>query len=234
MFTPARRYRAVASLRAQGDKAVRIPYTLAAVLLLSACQSEPVTDGSAAPAAADTSPQAPDSQAPELTGATVEDFAAEQDRAHAAACAADETPIFACKFPDGKRVAVCGTKAGKAEYRFGGDTPELVLSGGKRAYTMYSGGGEGQIAFDNGDTRYIVFSRIIRTGFDERGNLPALSDGVVVERAGKFLAIKTCDDPRRLPFNHQAAETFLPEAKLPEYQFLFTDETIRADPPEDE
>lgn len=213
---------------------MRVASSFASLLLLSACQSEPVTDASAVPAVAHRSPEAADTRAPETTAAPIADSAAKRDRAHAAACAADETPIFACKFPDGKRVAVCGTKRGKAEYRFGGDTPELVLSGGKRAYTMYSGGGEGQIAFDNGDTRYIVFSRIIRTGFDERGNRPALSDGVIVERAGQFLAIKKCDDPNLVPFDHQAAETFLPEAKLPEFQFLFTDETIRADPPEDE
>lgn len=151
---------------------------------------------------------------------------APQPHAPAVACAAGETPIFSCKFSDGKRLAVCGTAPGKAEYRFGGEgRPELVLSGGRNAYAMYSGGGESQLAFDNGDTRYIVFSRMVRTGFGEDGNMPAISDGVVVELAGKFASIRTCDDPDVLPVRTDAAGRFL----TPEGDH-FTSETQRADP----
>ncbi len=148
------------------------------------------------------------------------------------ACAAGETPIFTCTFADGKRIAVCGTQPGNAEYRFGGEgQPELVLSGGRNAYAMYSGGGESQLAFDNGDTRYIVFSRMVRTGFGEEGNLPAISDGVVVERAGKFAAIRICDDPDLRAVDVDAAERHLSANTASGGAGLFTEETTRADPP---
>jgi hypothetical protein len=148
------------------------------------------------------------------------------------ACAAGETPIFSCKFADGKRVAVCGIAPGKAEYRFGGEgKPELVLNGGRNAYAMYSGGGESQLAFDDGDdTRYIVFSRMVRTGFGEEGNMPAISDGVVVERAGKFAAIRICDDPDLRPVDVDAAQKHLSAAAASGGTGLFTEETMRADP----
>lgn len=149
-------------------------------------------------------------------------------------CAAGETPLFACKLEGGKRVAVCGSAPGKAEYRFGGGTSELVLSGGERANVPYSGGGESQLAFANGDTRYIVFSRMVRTGFGEEGNNPAIADGVVVERRGKFLAIKICDDPDVKPVDVTAAESFLAAPKGSDGMELFTEETMRADPPGDD
>jgi hypothetical protein len=159
---------------------------------------------------------------------------ARQKRIHAAACKSGETPIFTCKFRDGKRVAVCGIAPGKAEYRFGGVKPELVIKGGERAYTMYSGGGESQIAFTNGNTRYIVFSRMVRTGFDENGNAPAISDGVVIDRAGNFEDIRICEDPDLLPVDTNAAETYLPADDSTGGTSLFTEETMRADPIDNE
>jgi hypothetical protein len=180
---------------------VRRVLALATFAVLTACGWQPEDDARVSPAPSST--------------------------ARAAVCAASETPIFACSFADGKRVAVCGTEGGVAEYRFGGeDAIDFVLDGGQNATAMYSGGGESQLAFSSGATRYIVFSRIVRTGFDESGNDPAISDGVVVERGGEFLAIRVCDDPEVKPVDVDAAEAFLPvrvRAKL------FTDETIRAD-----
>ncbi len=143
-------------------------------------------------------------------------------------CSPGETPIFSCRFADATRVAVCGTTPGKAEYRFGGDTPEQILHGGARAVAMYSGGGESQLAFADGSTRYIVFSRMVRTGFDAEGNRPAISDGVVVERAGAFQSIRICDDADLKPVDVAAAEAHLPASANGD---LFTEETIRADPP---
>lgn len=193
---------------------MRAAISLAAMLVLAACDGQP--DVAAQQAAASPAPLS----SPGVVPAS----------ASSAACAAGETPIFACSFADGKRVAVCGTAPGKAEYRFGGgDGPELTLSGGQRASVMYSGGGEQQLAFDNGDTRYIVFSRMVRTGFGEEGNNPAISDGVVVERAGTFAAIRICEGPDLLPVDTNAADAYLTPA-----QDLFTEETIRADPAGDE
>ncbi|MFM7350147.1 MAG: hypothetical protein ACKO01_11790 [Erythrobacter sp.] len=190
---------------------------LAAIFFVSACQGQ---TGSAPDQPVEASPVAsPAAATPAATAA------------EAAACAAGETPIFACAFKDGKHVAVCGTAPGTAEYRFGGDTPELVLKGGERANVMYSGGGESQLAFANGSTRYIVFSRMVRTGFGEDGNNPAISDGIVIERAGAFQAIRVCEDPKVLAVDVNAAETFLPAGKASDGMELFTEETMRADPP---
>lgn len=192
---------------------------LAAFAVLSGCQQTAEEGGAAIPDAP-ASPKIAAASAASLSPAPV--------------CAAGETPIFACRFRDAKRVAVCGTGAGKAEYRFGGDTSELVLSGGERATVAYSGGGESQLAFANGDTRYIVFSRMIRTGFGSEGNNPAIADGVVVERAGKFVAMRTCDDQGVTPVDVNAAEGFLAVPKGSEGMELFTEETMRADPPASE
>jgi hypothetical protein len=196
---------------------VRRALGLVAFLALAGCQEQ-----------AAEKPAAPQSSA----SASVDPLNAEsagQERAGTVACAVDETPIFTCAFKDGKRVAVCGAGKGAGRYRYGGAAPELELNGGRYAYTMYSGGGESQIAFANGETRYIVFSRMVRTGFDENGNRPAISDGIVIERGGKFLDIKLCEDPDLLPVQMDAAGAVWEEE--PE---LFTEETMRADPPGDE
>jgi hypothetical protein len=183
-------------------------------MLLAACQGQPA-DRPEAKGAEPVAAASPSAIAPSP--------AAEP---RSVACAARETPIFSCTSKDKKRVAVCGTKVGTAEYRVRGDTPELELDGGQYGYTMYSGGGEGQIAFDNGDTRYIVFSRMVRTSWDDEGhNILAMSDGVVVERGGKFLDIKLCDDPDFLPIQNDAANAVWEDAGE-----TFTEETIRADP----
>jgi hypothetical protein len=200
---------------------VRRAFGLAAFALLAGCQGQG-PEQTAAPEATAT-PSAATSVDPAILA-----LDAEQKRVAAAACPADETPIFTCNFKDGKRVAVCGAGEWNGRYRYGGSAPEIEINGGQYASVMYSGGGEAQIAFDNGDTRYIVFSRMVRTGFDEDGNnVPAISDGIVIERGGKFLDIKLCDssDPP-LPVQYDAAN-----AVWEDEGELFTEETIRADPP---
>lgn len=201
---------------------MREAISLAAFAVLAGCQQPSASETATTPVAAQsTASSALDSEAARTAASSP-----------APVCAADETPIFACTFPDRKRLAVCGTAPGKAEYRFGGETSELVLSGGERATVAYSGGGESQLAFANGVTRYIVFSRMVRTGFDEQGNEPAISDGVVVLRSGKFVAIRVCEDPEAKPVDVNAAETFLAPGKVSDETGLFTDETMRADPPD--
>lgn len=108
-------------------------------------------------------------------------------------CTPRESTIFSCAMPGGKRLAVCVTEAGVAEYRFGRDVPELTLQGGTWSNVAYSGGGEAQILFSNGDTDYLVFSRVVRTNFTPgEPNDPAIHDGVVVLRAGEVLATLLC------------------------------------------
>lgn len=192
---------------------------LAGFAVLAACQQQ--ADSKAAAAATQASPMAAASSAP-APAATAGTKPAD------GACKADETPIFACTFADGKKVSVCGAGEGLGRYRFGGSTPELELAGGEYAYAMYSGGGESQIAFDNGNTRYIVFSRMVRTGFGDEGNAPAISDGIVIERAGKFAGMRLCQG-ELLPTDVNAANAIWEDRGE-----LFTEESMRADPPGNE
>ncbi|MCP9222704.1 hypothetical protein MKP08_08100 [Erythrobacter sp. LQ02-29] len=122
--------------------------------------------------------------------------AASAPKVTSVACAQDEQELFACT-AGSKRIAVCGVTDAQgrktAQYRFGSsDKVELVLDGGRFANTAYSGGGESQIQFANGDVRYIVYSRTIRTGFDEDGNKPEFTDGVWVVRGDENLADRQC------------------------------------------
>lgn len=192
---------------------------LAVIAALGACQGQP-----------ENKPAAPEASAAPSTASSVDPailaLEAQRERMWAAACGADEVPIFTCTFKNGKRVAVCGAGEWIGHYRYGGATPEITIAGGQYATVPYGGGGEAQIAFDNGDTRYIVFSRMVRTCYDEDGNnVPAMSDGIVIERGGKFLDLKTCDGPDApLSVQYDAAN-----AVWEDEGELFTDETFRAD-----
>ncbi|MCB2087517.1 MAG: hypothetical protein R3E18_01510 [Sphingomonadaceae bacterium] len=202
---------------------------------LAACQAEPEAEQAEMAGAPDAVAEAAD---PAKEAASTDPAAEDADKANAeaidsaretaaaAACGSADKAIFACKVKNGKTLAVCASDDGKAEYRYGGDKPELVLSGGSWASVPYSGGGEQQIRFTSGDTSYIVFSRMIRTSFDPgKPNEPAISDGVIVLRGEKFQAMQLCNDASATPVNYDAAERFLAPA-----EGLFTEETIRADP----
>lgn len=128
-------------------------------------------------------------------------------------CASGEAEVFSCKVAGGKRIAICGTGRGEAEYRFGDGEPELVLSGGRWASVPYSGGGEAQVAFASGDTRYVVFSRIVRTNFAAgEPNDPAISDGVIVLEGEEVIGIQLCDDPDVAAIDYDLAEAHFPRA----------------------
>lgn len=133
---------------------------------------------------------------------------------------------------NGKALSVCSAGGETATYRYGGSPPDLALQGGQWARVGYSGGGELQIVFDNGDTRYVVFGRTIRTGFDERGNNPVSSDGVIVLRNGRFASMQLCRADSDYSYYGEASEAAM--QRLPQSEELFTDETIRADPPGNE
>ncbi|MCP5396531.1 MAG: hypothetical protein H6918_07350 [Sphingomonadaceae bacterium] len=200
---------------------------------LAACSAEPDTpqtpEMSAAPASVAEDATGLDSVAKDPVSEeaqTAEAIDSAREKAAAAACGSTDKTIFACRVKKGKFLAVCATDDGKAEYRYGTDKPELVLTGGSWANAAYSGGGEQQIRFTNGDTSYVVFSRMIRTNFEPgETNDPAISDGVVVLRGEKFQALQLCEDASATPVNYDAAERSIPPAAG-----LFTEETERADP----
>ena len=113
------------------------------------------------------------------------------------ACGSDQQELFACAAGD-KRIAVCGVTNAQgqktAQYRFGSaGEAEIVLDGGRFSSVPYSGGGEAQIAFANGGTRYIVYSRTVRTNFEPgEPNNPEFTDGVMVVRDGDMVADRQC------------------------------------------
>jgi hypothetical protein len=117
---------------------------------------------------------------------------------------------------------------GSVEYSYGSleQAPELVLSGGKWAAVGYSGGSEAQIEFQNGDTSYVVFSRMVRTNFEPgEPNDPAISDGVIVLRDERVVSVKLCVGSDSLPISTTELEELIPREDE-----LFTYETQRADP----
>ena len=191
---------------------------LTAFAVLGACGGAPEENGNVV--AAPTS------------GPSVASASATPSISQAPACEAEETTIYACTLQNGKALSVCSRGGDMATYRYGGSSPELVLQGGRWARVGYSGGGELQIAFDNGETRYIVFSRTVRTRFDGNGNEPAFSDGVIMLRKGRFADMQLCRADSDASYYGEASEAAT--QRLPQSADLFTDETIRADPPGNE
>ena len=184
---------------------MRVIWAGCATLALAACGDGMAEGGDTAPdgaseATADENPgSATDADAPVDAGedAMQTDPPADADTPDVVkvACATDEQELFSCAAGN-KRIAVCGVTNAQgqktAQYRYGSGKPEIVLDGGRFANVAYSGGGEAQIAFANGGVRYIVYSRTVRTGFDEEGNKPEFTDGVLVLRDDQPIAERNC------------------------------------------
>lgn len=99
-----------------------------------------------------------------------------------ALCETQETVSFSCGFKT-KSVSVCRNDEGALIYRFGSkQNIELELKSDVHfSRTAYSGGGEGNLTFLNGNYKYVVYSRI--------SNGDWLADGTreKVERAGVYV-----------------------------------------------
>lgn len=97
-------------------------------------------------------------------------------------CEADERVSFACGFKS-KSVSVCRNDEENLIYRFGSQQKiELELTSDIHfSRAAYSGGGEGNLTFFNGNYRYVVYSSI--------SNGASLNDGTreKVERAGIYV-----------------------------------------------
>lgn len=109
-------------------------------------------------------------------------------------CTKGEAPLFSC--PIGvKVVSVCGVSATGATYRYGRPGRiELERRGGLHyANQGFSGGGEDQLWFDNASTRYILYSRTVRTSFSSSGRHdPEFSAGLVALTHGRKLFNHGC------------------------------------------
>ncbi|MXO69117.1 hypothetical protein GRI72_09795 [Altererythrobacter marinus] len=153
----------------------------------------------------------------------------------AARCGAQAEPIFHCTVADGRVLSVCvATGDGgvpRVRYSFGRGAAHLVLPTPEGppprfATVPYSGGGEAQIAFDDGPWRHVVFSRMVRTNFTAgEPNYPAIRDGLVVLREGRFAQMHVCQGGAAdLPIQYEAAGRAMTREDE-----LFTEETARAD-----
>lgn len=188
---------------------------LAACCVLAACSAEQQNDvvvETRSDQVQPTSPAVPVAQAPAA--------------ASGGGCMAGEETIFSCKTAADKRIAVCAARGGPVEYRYGAGEPELTVAGGRFASVPYSGGGEAQLAFDNAGTRYVVFSRIVRTNFAPgEPNNPAISDGVMVLQGEKVVSVQVCSDTDPVPVQYDVAARHMEQENE-----LFTEETSRVDP----
>ena len=135
-------------------------------------------------------------------------------------CAPGEKVLFSCSLENGKIASVCAAAqiggSRFAQYRYGmqGEESELVYpksrqDGAIRFVSVpYSGGGEAQLMFERGDTTYVVYSNVIRTGFGDGGNKPEFNDGVFAMRGDKTIAAHQCKPDGLMSIDYEKAEKY--------------------------
>ena len=212
-------------------RATRIAGFSAATLLaiaISACTPEPSDSGE--PIDAPAAPATPGTLATPEDKATSDDSMATMAKAPASEaktkpgldnlCAPGEKVLFSCSLENGKMVSVCAAAqiggARFAQYRYGvqGEESELVYpksrqDGAIRFVSVpYSGGGEAQLMFERGDTTYVVYSNVIRTGFDEGGNKPEFNNGIFAMRGDKTIAAHQCRPAGLMSIDYEKAEKY--------------------------
>lgn len=121
-------------------------------------------------------------------------------------------------------VSICGPrmeqgqdKAG-AIYRYGQHgRVELEITNLHRAFEGWAGGGETQIYADTPTHRYLVYDRMVRTGFDAKGhNLSQITQGLLVRRGGRTVWQGRCipSEGNEPPsFDQQRIEALLPQGE---------------------
>ena len=129
-----------------------------------------------------------------MVGATSARDAQSPAKTEASLCQAGETVLFQCRLKRASAAVCSGKSTGglaHIEYRHGKrgslDFTYPTLQDGPnvgfhRARVMYSGGGEVQIIFTRNGYRYVVYSRVTRTGFGGGHNNPRFEAGVGVIR----------------------------------------------------
>lgn len=129
---------------------------------------------------------------------------------HASLCHPQEVTIAAC--PIGKKlVSVCGWGKRQAIYRFGTLTHiELEARALHLSEQSFSGGGETQIHFTSEIYRYILYDRIVRSGFGADGrNDPQFSAGLIVLQNRRRLAERPCTNNTGAFINSDLAGRYL-------------------------
>ncbi len=131
-------------------------------------------------------------------------------------CRPPESVLFTCRVGT-KTVSICGQQEqGGAAYRYGRPGHiELEAPDLRRAHTGWPGGGETQVYADTPTHRYVVYDRMVRTGFDDEGhNRSEMKEGLVVQSGGRTLSKQDCAQPAGLlppAFDQRLLETLVPE-----------------------
>lgn len=143
-------------------------------------------------------------------------------------CGAQESVIFSCQLESGAQVSICVTQGigedggisfaqfrmgepGEASYKF---WPVIPGEGAMRWHSeAYSGGGEAQIGFTDGDKQYVAYSSVVRTNFAAgEPNDPAISDGLITMSGDLIIANETCIPGDVMSVDAEQAELFAADA----------------------
>lgn len=143
-------------------------------------------------------------------------------------CHAFEAVLFSCQVGS-KTVSICGgqqergqDKAGEGQagavYRYGlPGRVELEATDLHQAFEGWAGGGETQVYADTPMHRYVVYDRMVRTGFDREGhNLSQMTQGLLVQSGGRMISSRNCTQPvgaEPPAFDQRRIEALLPEGE---------------------
>lgn len=134
-----------------------------------------------------------------------------ESKAEPSLCKAGEAVIFNCLHKQ-KIASLCASpgfskESGQVKYRFGTTNKvELEYPRGDKgsrelfwfSSTGYSGGSESHIRFVNGRFTYLLYDKMIRTGFPgdpgnpDGTNNPAMSGGIIVQKKGSKASRLSC------------------------------------------
>jgi hypothetical protein len=140
-----------------------------------------------------------------------------QPRPTKSLCRPSEAVLFTCEVGT-RTVSICGQEQGGAVYRYGRPARvELEVTDLHLARKGWSGGGETQVYADTPTHRYIVYNRIVRTGFGADGHFdPRETVGLIVQSEGRTVSKRECAllkvyDPLTAVFNQELTRKLVPE-----------------------
>ena len=132
-------------------------------------------------------------------------------------CEEQEVLAFSCDF-ESKSASVCVNKENQVIYRFTNDAKiELEIESAVHlSRTIYSGGGEVNLTFTNGEYKYVVFKKDIRGERQADGIRPMIElSGIYVVKNSKLLTTLECPVIADIGY--------LPPHKEEEYQHYYSD-----------
>jgi hypothetical protein len=156
------------------------------------------------------------------------DTAFAQARPAESLCHAPEAVLFTCRV-EAKTVSICGRQQEQGEGKAGADQAGAVYRYGRqgrveveaidlhRAFEGWAGGGETQVYADTPTHRYVVYDRMVRTGFDrEEHSLSRMTQGLLVRSGNRTVLSGRCTHPvgaEPPAFDQRRIEAPLPEGE---------------------